>query len=75
MTRESIHIKISISYHSYVYISYIITYSSLIVFYLSLRRYLSFIPLRSNGDQRQISLSNINAFSVIEVMRIKDMIT
>ena len=32
-------------------------------------------PLRSNGDQCQISLCNINAFSVREVMRIKDMIT
>ena len=32
-------------------------------------------PLRSDNDQRQISLCNINAFSVIEVTRIKDMIT
>ena len=32
-------------------------------------------PLRSNIDQRQISLCNINAFSAREVMRIKEMIT
>ena len=32
-------------------------------------------PLRYNSDQRQISLRNINAFSVREVTRIKDMIT
>ena len=32
-------------------------------------------PLRSNSDQRQNSLCNINAFSVGEVMRMKDMIT
>ena len=31
--------------------------------------------LRSNSDQRQISLCNINAFSVREVTRIKDIIT
>ena len=34
-----------------------------------------FNPLRSDSDQRQISLRNINAFSVREVMRIYDMIT
>ena len=33
------------------------------------------IILSSNGDQRQVSLCNINAFSVREVMRIKVMIT
>ena len=32
-------------------------------------------PLRSNTDQRQISLCKSNAFSVREVMRIKDMTT
>ena len=32
-------------------------------------------PLRSNSDQCQITLWNINAFSAKEVMRIKDMIT
>ena len=32
-------------------------------------------PLRSNSDQRQISLCNINAFSVRDVMRIKNVIT
>ena len=32
-------------------------------------------PVRSNSDQRQISLRNINTFSIREVMRIKDMIT
>ena len=32
-------------------------------------------PLRSNTDQRQISLCNVYAFSVREAMRIKDMIT
>ena len=32
-------------------------------------------PVRSSSDQRPISLCNINAFSVREVMRIKDMIT
>ena len=32
-------------------------------------------PLCSNSDQRQISLRNINASSVREVMRIKDIIT
>ena len=32
-------------------------------------------PSRSNSDQRQISLCNINVLSVSEVMRIKDMIT
>ena len=32
-------------------------------------------PLRSNSDQRQISLCYINAFLVKEVVRIKDMIT
>ena len=32
-------------------------------------------PLRSNSDQSQNPLCNINAFSVREVMRIKDMIT
>ena len=32
-------------------------------------------PLRSNSDQRQISLYNINDFSVREVMRINDIIT
>ena len=32
-------------------------------------------PLRSNSDQRQIYLCNINALSVREAMRIKDMIT
>ena len=31
--------------------------------------------LRCSSDQRQISLCNINPFSVREVMRIKDMIT
>ena len=31
--------------------------------------------LRSNSDQRQSSLCNINVFSVTEVMRIKDIIT
>ena len=31
--------------------------------------------LRSNIDQRQISLCNINPFSVSKVMRVKDMIT
>ena len=31
--------------------------------------------LRSNSDKRQIFLCNMNAFSVGEVMRIKDMIT
>ena len=34
-----------------------------------------FNRLHSNSDQRQISRSNINAFSVREVMRVKDMIT
>ena len=32
-------------------------------------------PLRYDSDQRQISLCNINAFSLREVVRIKDMIT
>ena len=32
-------------------------------------------PLRSNSDQCQISLCNINAFPAREVMKIKDMIT
>ena len=32
-------------------------------------------PLRPNSDQREVSPCNINAFSVREVMRIKDMIT
>ena len=36
---------------------------------------LVFNRLRFNSHQRQISLCNINAFSVREVMRIKDMIT
>ena len=31
-------------------------------------------PLRSNTDQRQTSLCNMNAFSVREVMRIQDVI-
>ena len=31
--------------------------------------------LGSNSDQRRISLSNINAFSVREVISIKDIIT
>ena len=31
-------------------------------------------PLRANSDQRQISLCNINAFRVIKVTRIKDML-
>ena len=35
----------------------------------------SMYPLRSNSDQCQISLLNINAVSVREVMRIKDMIS
>ena len=34
-----------------------------------------FNPLRSNSDHRQISLCNIDAFSVREIMRIKDIIT
>ena len=32
-------------------------------------------PLHSKSDQHQTSLWNINAFSVREAMRIKDMIT
>ena len=32
-------------------------------------------PLHPSGDQRQISLCNIHAFSVREVRRIKDVVT
>ena len=34
-----------------------------------------FNPLSPNGDQRQISPCNINAYSTPKVMRMKDMIT
>ena len=37
------------------------------------KRYL--ILLSPNSDQHQISPCNINAYSAVEVMRIKDMIT
>ena len=36
---------------------------------------ITFVLLSSNSDQRQISPCNINAYSIPEVMRIKDMIT
>ena len=37
--------------------------------------FLAVNPLRSNSEQRKTSFCNVNAFSVREVMRIKDMIT
>ena len=37
--------------------------------------FLNLKPLRSNSNQRQTFLCNINAFSAREVMRIKDIIT
>ena len=40
-----------------------------------MRRQVEVNPLRPNSDQHQISLCNIEIFSVREVMRIKDMIT
>ena len=37
--------------------------------------YFKLNPLSPNSDQHQISPCNINAYSTLEVMRIKDMIT
>ena len=49
--------------------------SKCLVKFFRWRPFVTVKPSRFSSDKRQISLYNINAFSVREVMRIKDVIT